>query len=53
MSAQRKWPLVLLGAAAVLLVPWTVVLALTLPGSTQVDHWPLAWAIQDSWRRAG
>ncbi|MEV6289068.1 hypothetical protein ACWET9_01285 [Streptomyces sp. NPDC004059] len=42
-AARKKWPWVLLGAAAVLLVPWTVVLALTLPGSTEVDHWPLAW----------
>jgi hypothetical protein len=42
-SVRKKWPLVLLGAAAVLLVPWMVVLALTLPGSTEVDNWPLAW----------
>jgi hypothetical protein len=39
----KKWPWVLLGAAAVLLVPWMVVLARTLPDSTKVDHWPLAW----------
>ncbi|MEU8030854.1 hypothetical protein AB0C13_19805 [Streptomyces sp. NPDC049099] len=43
MSVRKKWPWVLLGAAAVLLMPWTVVLALTLPGSTEVDNWPLAW----------
>ncbi|MFE8942800.1 hypothetical protein [Streptomyces sp. NPDC007856] len=42
-TGRKRWPLVLLGAAAVLLVPWTVVLALTLPGSTEVDNWPLAW----------
>ncbi|GGU82474.1 hypothetical protein GCM10010260_13840 [Streptomyces filipinensis] len=40
---RKKWPWVLLGATAVLLVPWMVVLAVTLPGSTEVDHWPLAW----------
>ncbi|MEU9476243.1 hypothetical protein [Streptomyces sp. NPDC048191] len=40
---RRKWPSVLLGVAAALLVPWTVVLGLTLPDSTEVDHWPLAW----------
>ncbi|MGW1909476.1 hypothetical protein ACWCQS_01610 [Streptomyces sp. NPDC002076] len=42
-TGRKRWPLVLLGAAAVLLVPWMVVLALTLPGSTEVDNWPLAW----------
>ncbi|MFE1882236.1 hypothetical protein [Streptomyces diastatochromogenes] len=39
----KRWTLVLLGAGAVLLVPWMVVLALTLPGSTEVRHWSLAW----------
>ncbi|MFD8393836.1 hypothetical protein ACFV2N_32695 [Streptomyces sp. NPDC059680] len=42
-TGRKKWPLVLLGAAAVLLVPWTVVLGLTLPGSAEVGNWPLAW----------
>ncbi|KOV63671.1 hypothetical protein ADK64_19075 [Streptomyces sp. MMG1121] len=32
-----------LGAVAVLLVPWMAVLAVTLPGSTRVDNWPLPW----------
>ncbi|MGW4564505.1 hypothetical protein ACWEN3_19510 [Streptomyces sp. NPDC004561] len=40
---STRWLLVLLGAAAVLLVPWMVVLAVTLPGSTTVGNWPLAW----------
>ncbi|MGW1166096.1 hypothetical protein [Streptomyces sp. NPDC002550] len=42
-AVRKKWPMVLLGAAAVLLVPWTVVLGLTLPGRTEVGNWPLAW----------
>ncbi|MEU6671293.1 hypothetical protein [Streptomyces sp. NPDC046727] len=43
MRKGRKWTLVLLGAAAVLLVPWMAVLAVTLPGTTRVHHWSLAW----------
>ncbi|MEU2930258.1 hypothetical protein ABZ636_35180 [Streptomyces sp. NPDC007251] len=50
---RKRWPLVLLGAAAVLLVPWTVVLAVTLPGSTEVDHWQLAWVGLDVLMAAG
>ncbi|MGW3207328.1 hypothetical protein [Streptomyces sp. NPDC001135] len=42
-TVRKKWPWVLLGAAGALLVPWMVVLAVTLPGSTEVDNWPLAW----------
>ncbi|MEU5319438.1 hypothetical protein AB0G67_22270 [Streptomyces sp. NPDC021056] len=40
---RSKWLLVLLGSAAVLLVPWMVVLALTLPSRTEVRNWSLAW----------
>ncbi|MEV0486253.1 hypothetical protein AB0I69_37365 [Streptomyces sp. NPDC050508] len=40
---RRKWTLILLGSAALLLVPWMVVLALTLPTSTEVRNWSLAW----------
>ncbi|MEV6839354.1 hypothetical protein AB0N17_33415 [Streptomyces sp. NPDC051133] len=50
---RKKWTLVALGAAAVLLVPWMVVLAVTLPGSTEVDHWPLAWIGLDVLMAAG
>ncbi|ANP49117.1 hypothetical protein J2Z21_002285 [Streptomyces griseochromogenes] len=49
----RKWALTALGAAAVLLVPWTVVLAVTLPGSTRVDNWALAWIGLDVLMAAG
>ncbi|MER6467421.1 hypothetical protein [Streptomyces collinus] len=43
MKAELRWALLLLGTGAALLVPWMVVLAVTLPGSTQVRHWSLAW----------
>jgi hypothetical protein len=49
----KRWLLVLLGAGAVLLVPWMVVLALTLPGSTEVRHWSLAWIGLDVLMAAG
>ncbi|GGW31424.1 hypothetical protein GCM10010503_03900 [Streptomyces lucensis JCM 4490] len=50
---MRKWLLRALGAAAVLLVPWMVVLAVTLPGSTHVDNWSLAWIGLDALMAAG
>ncbi|MEV6112090.1 hypothetical protein AB0L59_06105 [Streptomyces sp. NPDC052109] len=53
MTVRKKWPLVLLAAAAVLLVPWMVVLAQTLPDTTRVDHWPLAWIGLDVLMAAG
>ncbi|MGW2491702.1 hypothetical protein ACWCV9_31405 [Streptomyces sp. NPDC001606] len=42
-----------LGGAAVLLVPWMAVLAVTLPGSTRVENWPLAWIGLDVLMAAG
>ncbi|GGW17525.1 hypothetical protein GCM10018980_07350 [Streptomyces capoamus] len=45
--------MILLGAAAALLVPWMAVLALTLPGSTRVHHWSLAWIGLDVLLAAG
>src|SRR3954452_22517750 len=53
MTVKKKWTLVLLGAAAVLLVPWMVVLALTLPASTRVHNWSLAWIGLDVLMAAG
>ncbi|WEO95645.1 hypothetical protein A6P39_017330 [Streptomyces sp. FXJ1.172] len=50
---RAKWALVALAAAAVLLVPWMVVLAVTLPGSTRVDNWPLTWIGLDVLMAAG
>ncbi len=39
----KRWMLVVLSAAAVLLVPWMVVLGLTLQADTEVRNWSLAW----------
>lgn len=50
---KPRWTLVLLGAAAVLLVPWTVVLGLTLPADTEVRNWSLAWIGLDALMAAG
>ncbi|TWV25605.1 hypothetical protein FRZ03_38535 [Streptomyces misionensis] len=54
MTARKKrWALIGLGAAAVLLVPWMVWLGVTLPGSARVDHWRLAWIGLDVLMAAG
>ncbi|MEW2621680.1 hypothetical protein [Streptomyces sp. NPDC048106] len=53
MTARKRWTLIGLGAAAVLLVPWMAVLAVTLPGRTTVNHWPLAWIGLDVLMAAG
>ncbi|MEU6464374.1 hypothetical protein [Streptomyces sp. NPDC046976] len=53
MTGRKKWTLIGLAAAAVLLVPWMAVLAMTLPGRTTVDHWPLAWIGLDVLMAAG
>ncbi|MEU6145895.1 hypothetical protein ABZ848_36835 [Streptomyces sp. NPDC047081] len=51
--ALRRWSLVLLGAAAVLLVPWMVVLGLTLPADTEARNWSVAWIGLDVLMAAG
>jgi hypothetical protein len=50
---RTKWTLMLLGSAALLLVPWMVLLGLTLPASTEVRHWSLAWIGLDVLLAAG
>jgi len=50
---RTKWTLILLGAAGVVLVPWMVVLGLTLPADTEVRHWSLAWIGLDVLMAAG
>ncbi|MHC3468110.1 hypothetical protein ACYF6T_05295 [Streptomyces sp. 7R007] len=50
---RTKWTLILLAAAAVTLVPWMVVLGLTLPADTEVRNWPLAWIGLDVLMAAG
>lgn len=43
----------LLGAAAIVLLPWTAYLALTLPSNATARHWPLAWCGLDVAMAAG
>ncbi|MEU5596248.1 hypothetical protein [Streptomyces sp. NPDC020298] len=50
---RTKRILILLGAASALLVPWMVVLGLTLPASTEVRHWSLAWIGLDLFMATG
>ncbi|WP_330185065.1 hypothetical protein OHB26_16630 [Nocardia sp. NBC_01503] len=42
-TSLRQWVTWILGGAAVVLVPWTVLLAATLPNETHVQNWALAW----------
>lgn len=49
----KRWTLVVLGAAALSLVPWMVVLGLTLPADTEVRNWSLAWIGLDVLMAAG
>ncbi|MGW3498803.1 hypothetical protein [Streptomyces sp. NPDC001020] len=52
-AAVRRWTLVALGAAAVGLVPWMVLLARTLPASPEVRNWQVAWVGLDVLLAAG
>lgn len=52
-AAVRRRLLMTLGTAAVLLVPWTVLLAWTLPSSPDVRNWQVAWAGLDVLLAAG
>lgn len=38
------WAIVVLGAAAAMLLPWTVVLTTVLPANHVARHWDIAWA---------
>jgi len=40
---DRLWLVLLLGAVAVALFPWTAYLGTTLPQRHLVDHWDVAW----------
>jgi hypothetical protein len=44
LRGARKWLLLLLGAVALGLLPWTAVLSATLPRQHVAQHWDLAWA---------
>ncbi|MFJ2018422.1 MULTISPECIES: hypothetical protein [Streptomyces] len=48
-----RWTLVVLGMAAVGLVPWMVMLARTLPASPEVRNWQVAWVGLDVLLAAG
>ncbi|KAB1987898.1 hypothetical protein [Streptomyces triticiradicis] len=50
---RSNWALVLLGVTAVALVPWMVLLVRTLPASTEVRNWQVAWAGLDVLMAAG
>jgi hypothetical protein len=39
-----RWVVPLFGLAAVLLVPWIVLLVYLLPSAQQASHWDIAWA---------
>lgn len=38
-----RWVVLLLGLAALLLVPWIVLLAVELPSTHRAAHWDIAW----------
>jgi hypothetical protein len=40
----RKWVLIVLGAFAVGLLPWTIYLTFTLPARHVTPHWNFVWA---------
>ena len=39
-----RWVVPLFGLAALLLVPWVVLLVVALPSTHQAAHWDIAWA---------
>jgi len=43
LRGARRWLLLLLGAVALALLPWTAYLTATLPGRHVAHHWDLAW----------
>lgn len=40
----RRWVVPLFGLAALLLVPWVVLLVVALPSAYRAAHWNIAWA---------
>jgi len=49
----RRWPAYALVACGAALVPWLVVLALTLPTARTAPHWMAAWVGLDAMEAAG
>ena len=50
---NSRWVALVAGAGAVFLLPWVVVLGVTLPGRFEVRNWPLAWVGFDLLMAAG
>ncbi len=44
-----RWVVPLFGLAALLLVPWVVLLVAALPSAHRAAHWDIAWAGFDVW----
>jgi len=44
LRGARTWLLLLLGAVALALLPWTAFLTATLPGEHVAHHWDFVWA---------
>ena len=42
--SARRWVVPVFGLAALLLVPWVVVLVVLLPSAHQAAHWDIAWS---------
>src|SRR4029453_3686673 len=52
LRGARKWLVLVLGAVALGLLPWTAFLTATLPGQHVAHHWDLAWAGLDVFEAA-
>lgn len=52
-GSTRRWPAYGLVACGLALVPWLVVLALTLPSTQDTPHWMAAWVGLDAMESAG
>jgi hypothetical protein len=52
LRGARKWLLLLLGAVALGLLPWTAFLSATLPAEHVARHWDFAWAGFDVFQAA-
>jgi hypothetical protein len=45
---QPRWVAEVFGAAALVLVPWVIILLQALPAAHRADHWDVAWAGLDA-----
>jgi hypothetical protein len=49
---ERRLFMTLVLAAAIFLIPWTILLAVTLPKNYQTGHWSAAWVGLDRAQRS-